>query len=44
MPVDSESEALPTLPFFVLSARLRWLMTRTSAKLAPHAVAASKAQ
>ena len=31
MPMDSESEALPTLPFFVVRARLLWLTMRASA-------------
>src|ERR1700722_12777817 len=44
MPTDSESDALPTFPFLVVSERLRCAITRTSAKLAPRSAALFKAQ
>ena len=44
MPTDSASDALPTLPFFVVRARLRCAITRTSAKVAPRRAAMFKAQ
>src|SRR5215467_4696553 len=43
MPSDSASEALPILPFFVASARLRSAPMRTSAYLAPRNAAVSRA-